>query len=160
MKAEARGENGGGLIVTTRRLRWAREAVFAACADGAWVARWWGPKGFSCEFREFDFRAGGAWRLVMRGPDGTAYEMEQQFLEIARPERIVVRHVQAGHDFTLTLEFADEAGGTRVTWRMRFDDAAEAERVRPIVEPANEENLDRLEAELARGGTAGGNGRG
>jgi hypothetical protein len=32
---------------------------------------------------------------------------------------------------------------------MRFDDPAEAARIRPVVEPANEQNLDRLAALLS-----------
>jgi len=54
------------------------------------------------------------------------------------------------HRFWLTSHFREESGGTRVTWHLRFESAAEAERVRDVVTAANEENLDRLEALLAR----------
>jgi hypothetical protein len=37
---------------------------------------------------------------------------------------------------------------TRLRWRMRFEDAAEAARVRTFGAEANEQNFDRLEAAL------------
>lgn len=46
------------------------------------------------------------------------------------------------------LAFPREAGGTRLTWRMRFERAEEAERVRGPLLEANEQNFDRLEALL------------
>jgi hypothetical protein len=55
------------------------------------------------------------------------------------------------HQFQMAMTFADEGGGTRVTWRMRFDSAEEGERVRSFVAAANEENFDRLQALLAAG---------
>jgi len=85
----------------------------------------------------------------MRGPDGTAYQMDQLFTEIVRPVRIVLRHFQPGHDFTLTITFTAQAGGTAVTWTMCFDEPAEGERLRSFLGPANEENLARLAAHLA-----------
>lgn len=50
----------------------------------------------------------------------------------------------------LHITLAEEGGQTRIRWRQRFDTAAECERLRALATPANEENLDRLEAELTR----------
>ncbi len=135
-----------GEIVTTRVLHAPRDEVYGAFADPERLARWWGPRGFTNRFQEFDLRAGGAWRLSMRGPDGSEYAMTKRFEEVVPGERVVLRHVQEGHGFTMQMAFADEGGGTRLTWRMAFD--ALEEEVRRIVTGANEENLDRLQAEL------------
>jgi uncharacterized protein YndB with AHSA1/START domain len=137
-----------GEISTARTLSAARNRVFRAFTEAGLLARWWGPAGFSNTFQEFDPRPGGMWRLTMHGPDGAEYPMTNQFLEVS-PERVVVRHPQEGHDFTLTITMAEEGSGTRVEWRMRFDSPEEAERVRPFVTPANEQNLDRLATVLA-----------
>lgn len=136
-------------IATTRLLPWPRERVWAAFSEAAALAGWWGPAGFTNTFHEFDFRPGGAWKFTMHGPDGAAYAMDHRFSEIVAPERIVVRHLQPGHDFTLTVILADRAGRTELGWRMVFDDPAEAARIRPFVVPANEQNLDRLAAHLS-----------
>lgn len=138
-------------MVNTRVFSSPREAVFGAFSDPIQLARWWGPAGFTNTFHEFDFRAGGRWRFTMRGPDGVAYELEKAFAEIVPPSRIVLRHVQQGHDFSLIMTLIARDGGTEVVWDMRFDDPAEAERRRAFLVPANEQNLDRLAAHLSGG---------
>src|SRR4051794_1280898 len=47
-----------------------RALVFEACTRPEHVARWWGPLGSSLTVVEMDVRPGGAWRFVLRGPDG------------------------------------------------------------------------------------------
>lgn len=140
-----------GEIVNTRLLSWPREQVWAAFSDPVALATWWGPNGFTNTFHEFEFRPGGTWKFAMHGPDGTVYEMHHQFAEISPLERIVVRHIQAGHDFSLTVHLASRTDGTVLTWRQRFDDPAEGERLRSFLGPANEQNLDRLAAFLRCG---------
>jgi uncharacterized protein YndB with AHSA1/START domain len=85
----------------------------------------------------------------MHGPDGTAYENATDFIEIVSLERIVFQHLEPMHRFLMTMTFAQEAGKTRLTWRMRFESAAELDRVRAYIPVANEENFDRLAAQLA-----------
>ena len=138
-----------GEIISSRVLPANRDEVFAAFRDPVRLARWWGPNGFTNAFREFDFHPGGAWRFTMHGPDGTAHEMDHQFAEIVPAERIVVQHIQPGHDFSLTMTFASQGDSTELIWRMRFADSAEGERVRAFVVPANEQNFDRLAADLS-----------
>jgi uncharacterized protein YndB with AHSA1/START domain len=136
-------------IVNSRVFAAPPQAVFAAFRDPARLAQWWGPRGFTSTIHRFDFRLGGTWRFTMRGPDGTAYEMDKQFTEIVVPERIVLRHFQAGHDFVLTMTFAARGDDTELTWAMRFSDPAEAAKVRDFVRQANEENFDRLASHLS-----------
>lgn len=131
-------------IVSTRHLAVRPEAAFAAFADPEALARWWGPMGFTNSFAEFQFVPGGAWNFTMHGPDGTDYYNESQFDEIAAPGRIVLTHLRPMHRFVMTMTYDAEAGGTRLTWRLRFDSAEEVERIRQFVVPANEQNFDRL----------------
>ena len=136
-------------LATSRLLDAPRERVFRAFSDPARLARWWGPKGFTNTFQEFDLRPGGAWRFVMHAPNGADYANESVFVEVSPPAHLVLRHLSRPR-FELTVTLAEEGGKTRIGWRQRFDTAAECERVRGLATPANEENLDRLEAELAR----------
>ena len=136
-------------IVSTRTLDAPRDVVFRAFIDPSILVQWWGPEGFASTFREFDPRAGGVWRLSMRGPDGQVFEMEKRFVEVVPGERVVLQHIDPTHGFRMEMTFEDEAEKTRLTWRMAFDRAAEAERVREAVLVANEQNFDRLAARLA-----------
>lgn len=124
--------------------------VFRAFSDPARLARWWGPNGFGSTFHEFDLRPGGAWRFVMHGPDGKDYPNENVFREVAPPERVVLEHLSQDHHFVMTITFADHGGKTLVGWHQVFDTAAERERIAAIVSDANEQNLDRLAAEVRR----------
>jgi uncharacterized protein YndB with AHSA1/START domain len=136
-------------IVSMRIVGAPRELVFEAWTNPIHLARWWGPKGFTNTFHEFDLRPGGVWEFVMHSPDGTDYENRSIFVEIVKPERIVFDHV-SDHKFRVIATFDDLACETKITYRMIHETIEECEHVRQLVVPANEENFDRLEAELAR----------
>ena len=135
---------------TSRDVCAAPAAVFAAIQDPNRLAKWWGPRGFSNRFEVFEFQPGGQWVFDMIGPDGTVYPNESVFEHIEADRQVVIRHICQPH-FTLTISLAPSATGTLVNWLQVFGDAAVAEAVRHIVAPANEQNLDRLVAELATG---------
>jgi uncharacterized protein YndB with AHSA1/START domain len=134
----------------TRLIAAPRERVFEAITDPTRLARWWGPNGFTSTFQEFDLRPGGRWRFVMHGPDGAHYPNESMFVEVVAPERVVFEHL-SGHHFTMSITLTARGGQTEVGWRQVFDTAAERERIAEFVVPANEQNLDRLVAEVLQG---------
>jgi uncharacterized protein YndB with AHSA1/START domain len=136
-------------IVSTRVLDAPRELVFNAWADPDRLVQWWGPKGFTNTFHEFDLRPGGLWRFVMHGPDGVDYKNESVFVEVSRPERIIFRHV-SDPELQVAASFVEQAGKTRLTLQMLFSTAAECARVKPLAVEANEQNFDRLEAQLTK----------
>lgn len=121
--------------------------VYQAFSDPAHLARWWGPNGFSNTFSEFDLRPGGRWRFVMHGPDGSDYPNESLFIEVVPQQRVVIEHLN-GHHFLLTIRFTAQGSQTRMDWRQEFDSVAEHQRIAALVIPANEQNLDRLAAEV------------
>ena len=125
-----------------------RERVLAAFSDPERLARWWGPNGFRSTIETLEFRPGGKWRLTMHGPDGTDYPNESVFLEVG-PERIVLEHF--GHHFFLTVTLEGRGSQTLLGWEQVFDTAEHRQRVAEVVLEANEQNLDRLQAEVHRG---------
>ena len=138
-------------IVTTRLVDAPRALVFRLYREPEHLARCWGPNGFRNTFQEYDFRPGGHWRFIMHGPDGTDYPNHSVFEEVVVPERIVFRHVDdPNHEFQMTILLEERGARTQLTWRMRFDTAEHLNAVRQYVVPANEQNFDRIEAELAK----------
>lgn len=135
---------------TSREIAAPPAQVFAAFANPQRLARWWGPAGFSNTFDVCDFTPGGRWSFVMHGPDGSNYPNENVFAEIERPGKVVVQHVSEPK-FRLTVTLAPSAGGTLLSWAQAFENADVAARIKHIVVPANEQNLDRLCAEVLRG---------
>jgi uncharacterized protein YndB with AHSA1/START domain len=146
-----------GTLVSHREFPFPPAAVFAAFADPARLARWWGPAGFSNLIHEFDLRPDGLWRLTMTAPDGTAFENRWRFLAVAPAARVALRHEDPVHRFTLEMLFTPAANApsasasvttTQLIWRMTFESAAELARVHAIIAAANEQNFDRLHAHL------------
>lgn len=134
---------------TSRVLPYAIQTVFQAFSEAGMLASWWGPNGFTNTFDVFEFRQEGRWKFVMHGPDGSRHPNESIFGEIDMPSKLVIRHESAPR-FTLTVELTPVTGGTRIDWIQVFQDSAVAAALKHIVEPANEQNLDRLSAALAR----------
>lgn len=127
--------------------------VFAAMNDPARVARWWGPDGFKNTIHQFDFQPGGTWLLTMHGPDGKDYPNESRFTRIVSAELFEIEHL-SGHHFILSIELRSVAQGTQVHWRQTFDTIEHYEQISEFLAGANEQNLQRLAAEVLRSDNA------
>lgn len=132
---------------TTRAFAASPAVVFAAIMDADRLARWWGPDGFSNRFDVFEFKTGGRWVFDMIGPDGHVYPNESVFTHIESDRQVVIEHVCLPY-FQLSITLEPTLVGTLLRWEQTFMDAAVAQAIRHIVEPSNEQNLDRLGIEL------------
>jgi uncharacterized protein YndB with AHSA1/START domain len=128
---------------TSRILPFPPSAIYAAFSLPALLAQWWGPEGFTNTFEVFEFKPGGQWKFVMHGPDGNHYPNESVFAQLETNIKVVIEHVCAPL-FTLTVQLTPVENGTQISWEQVFADVAIAQAVKSIVEPANEQNLDRL----------------
>lgn len=137
------------VIRNERTLSASPRAVFAAFENPQRLAEWWGPNGFRNTFEQFDFKPGGRWAFVMHGPNGADYANESRFGAIEPNAMIVIEHVSAPQ-FTLTVTLTARDDKTHLVWAQDFINPEMAERMRPLCETANEQNLDRLEALLAK----------
>jgi uncharacterized protein YndB with AHSA1/START domain len=123
------------------------EQVFAAIRQPERLAQWWGPAGFTNTFQTCEFKSGGRWSLVMRGPDGRNYPNENVFVEIEPLQKVVVEHVSEPK-YRLTIGLTPSAAGTVVSWSQTFESPEVARRIEHIVVPANKQNLERLSEEV------------
>jgi uncharacterized protein YndB with AHSA1/START domain len=137
---------------TSREIPASPADVFAAFSDAERLARWWGPAGFTNTFEVCEFRPGGRWKFVMHGPEAGHYKNESTFAEIEPGRKVVVQH-ESSPRYRLVIGLHPTEGGTMVTWDQTFETADMARRVERLVVPANEENLDRLTAEVMRAST-------
>lgn len=133
----------------SRLLSASPSEVFAAMSDPARIARWWGPAGFTNTIHQFEFNPGGKWLLTMHGPDGKNYPNESRFTRLVADQMLEIEHLN-GHHFLLTIELIPMDGGTEVKWRQIFDTAEHYEQIAQFVATANEQNLERLAAEVQR----------
>lgn len=137
------------IMETSRTLPYSPEAVYAAFASADILASWWGPAGFTNSFEIFEFKVGGRWKFVMHGPDGKDYANENEFITLIPSSKVVIKHNSLPH-FTLTVDLTPVAEETYLEWTQAFDDSQTAQAIKHIVEPANEQNLDRLTDALGR----------
>jgi uncharacterized protein YndB with AHSA1/START domain len=136
-------------IMMTRVFDASRELVFEAHTSAEHMKNWWGPRKYETVSAEVDFRVGGKWRVVHRGPDGDEHAFRGEFREIVPPERIVWTFEYEGAPGevaieTLTLE--EHEGKTTLT---TVSDAGSKEARDAMLESGMlegaEETWDRLE---------------
>ena len=124
--------------------------VFKAWADPEHLKNWWGPKGFTNTFNEFDFRQGGKWSFTMHGPDKGNYLNECEFIKIEKPSLIAwKRYSKPLFQVLATFEEISKEQ-TKIVFKMLFTSAEESNKLRPFVVDKNEENFDKLENELIK----------
>ena len=139
--------NPSAVLRNERVLTASARQVFAAFVNPKSLAQWWGPNGFTNTFEQFEFKPGGRWVFTMHGPNGANYANESVFREIQPDSRIVIEHVSAPW-FTLTVTLTPRGDETHLSWSQEFESPEVAERMRPLCQTANEQNLDRLQAVL------------
>src|SRR5687767_6617272 len=114
-------------VTIIRTVNAPRDLVFAVWTQPEHLIHWWGPEGFTNTFIETDIRAGGSWRYVMHGPDGTDYPNLMSFTDVTSPERITYVHGTGEdpdpHAFEGAVTFEDEGGRTRITMQSTFPTA-------------------------------------
>src|ERR1700678_3475861 len=78
-------------IVMTRVFDAPRQMLFDAFTKPELVPQWLtGRPDDSMPICEIDLRVGGAYRYILRGPDGFEMSIQGVFREIVAPERVVV----------------------------------------------------------------------
>ncbi len=158
-------------IIFTRIINAPRSLGYQAWTDPKHLAKWWGPHGFTNPVCEIDVRSGGAYRIVMRSPDGVEYPVKGVYLEVVENERLVMtddcsEHPDEWHNLvnqnrdkkqgkpslesTNTVTFEDHDGKTKLTMWTRFDSTAVRDAMLKMgMSEGWGESLERLEAYLA-----------
>lgn len=116
-------------ILITRQIDATPALVWKAWTDPALLPTWWGPDGYHCETESIDIRAGGQWRFTMVG-EGQRFPNLHKFGEMEPEKRLTYRlsgFDDMRHHADVVVDFAPEAGGTRVTMRMTFVDMKAAD---------------------------------
>jgi uncharacterized protein YndB with AHSA1/START domain len=129
--------------------------VYAAFATAEGKAAWFeGGEGYSVVERSFDFREGGAERLVGRWGNGTVSQFDASYFDIVPGERIVYAYEMRLNGTKIsvslaTIEFKPTASGTRLlltesgAFLDGYDDAGSREHGTNML-------MDRMGASLSR----------
>lgn len=113
------------------------EYLFLAHSKPEHLMRWFGPVGYPVTHCECDFRVGGAWRMVMTGPDGMqGPPFGGTYLEITPHSRITYTNgfedgtggemnlQNARRPMVMTVTFDETVGKTTLTVSILFASVA------------------------------------
>lgn len=132
-------------IISSRVLKYSLENVYYAFENPDLLKKWWGPKGFTNTFHEFELRPEGTWKLTMHGPEKGNYENESVFIEVEKNKRVAWKRVSQPL-FNMVIEFEKiDINSSKITFQMIFNSVEECDKIRRFAIPSNEENFDRLE---------------
>ena len=108
-------------VTITRMLDAPADLVFRAWTEGEHLAKWYAPEGFGVARAESDAREGGAFTIVMQGPDGAEYPLWGTYTEFDPPTKLIASATAAGPDGTpaldsvTTVTLVDHDGKTEMT---------------------------------------------
>ena len=143
-------------LTLVRRIKARPQVVFDAVTTAEGIAHWWGPDAGPVLLAESDPRVGGRYRVRFRKLDSTEHESSGEFLEIMRPERIVMSWRWKGgledpdeSRIEITLKAVPE--GTELTLT---HSRLHNEETRRSHEGGWTGSLDKLEAHFARSASA------
>src|SRR5437867_7461985 len=139
-------------IVMSRVFDAPRELVFEVCSKPEHIPNWWGPREQKIISCELDFRVGGKWRFVTRGPDGKEHGFHGVFKVIVTSRKVVqtfnYEGIPPGHEVVETAIYEDVGGKTKLTTTSRYQSKADLDgMVSSGMERGARETWDRL-AEL------------
>lgn len=135
-------------ILSSRTFAVSQDILFRAFSNPQNLRNWWGPKGFTNTFHEFDFRVGGQWRFTMQGLEKGNYENHCEFTQIEEPTFIAWKRYSKPL-FHVVFSFEKITDNqTKLIFRMIFETEEECNKIKPFAVDKNEENFDKLEQEL------------
>jgi uncharacterized protein YndB with AHSA1/START domain len=147
------------VVRMTRLFSAPRQLVFDALSKPEHIRHWWGilDEHHSVTVCEVDFRPGGAWRFVGRGPRGD-YAFYGVYREIDAPGRVVFTEIFEPFpdaESVVTSVLTEEHGKTRLTVNAAYPSLEVRDTVlKTGMEKGAAISYDRLEdvvAELQRG---------
>jgi uncharacterized protein YndB with AHSA1/START domain len=143
-------------LTLVRRIKARPQVVFDAVTTSEGLAHWWGPDAGPVLVAESDPRVGGRYRVRFRMLDSTEHESSGEFLEVIRPERVVLSWrwkggVEDPGESRIEITLRAVPGGTEVTLtHSRLHD----ETSRSSHEEGWTGSLDKLDAHFAAGTSA------
>jgi uncharacterized protein YndB with AHSA1/START domain len=143
-------------VTLVRRIKAPPQVVFDAVTTAEGIAHWWGPDAGPVLLSESDPRVGGRYRVRFRMLDSTEHESSGEFLEIMRPQRVVLSWRWKGGqedpgESRIEITLRAVPGGTEVTLtHSRLHD----EETRRGHAQGWTGSLDKLEAHFARDASA------
>ncbi len=123
------GASGKPELRMTRVFDAPKRLVFAAWTKAEHVSRWFTPAPLTTPSCEVDLRVGGAFRVVMRMPNGVDHPMDARFTEVVPEERLAFSaRVNGDLEIETTVTFAEHDGKTTLAVHQTYSHESDATR--------------------------------
>lgn len=143
--------SGDCAVLMTRVFDAPRQLVWDAFAKPELLKRWFGPRGYTMPVCELDYRVGGAFRFVIRRPDGAEVGMSGVYRELNPPQKSV--HAESFDNMPgeaiVTAIFTEADGKTTLHATVEYASREVRDMVAPMMEPGAAESYDKLAELLA-----------
>ena len=131
-----------------------RELVFKVMTDPKHIAQWWGPRQYTTIVDKMEVKAGGLWRYIQRGKDGSEFGFHGVYHSITAPECVVDTFEFEGMPGHVIMETSTyEAlpdGKTKLTVSSVFQAVADRDgMLQSGMEDGSNESYDRFDELLA-----------
>ena len=111
-------------LTLVRRIAARPSIVFDALTTPEGIRLWWGPDDGPVLIAETDVRVGGRFRVRFRMTDDTEHESSGEYLEVARPTRLVMSWrwtlggdaAETGEESRVDIDLRPIATGTELTF--------------------------------------------
>ena len=111
-------------LTIVKRIAARPSIVFDSITTAEGIAGWWGPDSGPVLAAQSDARVGGAYLVRFRAEDGRVHEARGEYLEMVRPERVVMSFhwafggepQEAGNVSRVTMELRAINDGTELTF--------------------------------------------
>jgi uncharacterized protein YndB with AHSA1/START domain len=111
-------------LTLVRRIAARPSIVFDALTTADGMASWWGPDAGPVLFAESDTRVGGRFKVRFQMLDGTEHECTGQYIEVAKPLRVVMswrwsgggEPDEAGEESRVEIDLRPIDTGTELTF--------------------------------------------
>ena len=138
-------------VLITRTFDAPRDLVFEAITTPEHVRRWYGCDAMQMTTCEMDVKVGGAWRYVLRMPDGSEHGFHGEYREISPPTRLVSTEnyepIGPGHEVVATVTLEEKSGKTLFKNLLKYRSKADRDgHLQSGMETGMQESFDRLEA--------------
>ncbi|HKW09516.1 MAG TPA: SRPBCC domain-containing protein [Gemmatimonadaceae bacterium] len=108
------------ILEIRRTFSASRDRVFRAWTQPEELKKWAAPGPMTVPTAEVDFKIGGRYRMVLRGPDGAEHRVSGIYKQIDPPKRLVYSwkwDQPSAVETIVTVEFRDLGAATEVVLR-------------------------------------------
>lgn len=125
-------------LIAERSFKAPKSKVWQYYTTAELLDKWWGPKPYVAVTDSFDFREGGHWRYVMKGPEGDAHHCILNYKTIDPENSYTAFDAFANEDWSVNEELPSQ------DWEITFTEEGDMTHLKVVLHCKSAEDLETL----------------